>query len=234
MITRPSALLLAATVILATSTFAGENPAHIKVACVGDSITVGVGIRASDREKYGYTAQLQDLLGDKYSVNRFGKSGATMLKKGNLPYWEQAAFKSAQMHKPDIVVIVLGANDAKTRIGRNKGGNWAHKADFKDNYVEMVKVFQNPESKPKVYVCYPIPAYENKHAISGDVVKNEIIPFIDQVAKETGATIIDLHKPLEGKPELLADGVHPNKDGAKVMAETIAAAIAAKTGEDNK
>jgi lysophospholipase L1-like esterase len=56
-------------------------------------------------------------------------------------------------------------------------------------------------------------------------MKNEQLPLLDEVAKAKNATIIDLYKALDGKKEMFPDKVHPNADGAKVMAETIAAAL---------
>ena len=63
----------------------------IRVACVGDSITYGHGIE--NRLKACYPAQLGRMLGDQWEVRNFGVSGATMLKQGDLPYWQQPAFK---------------------------------------------------------------------------------------------------------------------------------------------
>ena len=59
----------------------------IKVACVGNSVTYGHGIE--NREKNSYPAQLQRMLGNGYEVANFGKSGATLLRKGHRPYNEQ-------------------------------------------------------------------------------------------------------------------------------------------------
>ena len=53
----------------------------IKVACVGNSITYGTGI--TNRDADSYPAQLQKLLGKKYSVGNFGKPGATLLAHGH-------------------------------------------------------------------------------------------------------------------------------------------------------
>ena len=56
----------------------------IRVACVGNSVTYGLGI--SNREQYAYPVQLQQLLGDNYEVGNFGHSGATLLRIGHKPY----------------------------------------------------------------------------------------------------------------------------------------------------
>ena len=48
------------------------------------------------------------------------------------------------------------------------------------------------------------------------------------LAKRKGLPIIDLYAALSGKPEMFPDKIHPNAAGAKVMAETIEAAIFSK------
>src|ERR1043165_8271897 len=78
----------------------------IRVACVGDSITYGYGIK--DREHDSYPAQLGSLLGKKWEVQNFGVNGATALKKGTRSYSEQKSFQDALLFKPDVVVIQLG------------------------------------------------------------------------------------------------------------------------------
>ena len=60
----------------------------IRVACVGNSITYGAGIE--NRVKDSYPAQLGRMLGDRWETRNFGVSGATMLKKGDNPYWNTA------------------------------------------------------------------------------------------------------------------------------------------------
>ena len=60
-------------------------PTH--VACVGDSITAGVGSSASNRT---YPAVLQTMLGAGVQVRNFGNSGSTMLSVGDKPYQNQA------------------------------------------------------------------------------------------------------------------------------------------------
>src|SRR5262245_2052499 len=65
----------------------------IRVACVGDSITYGFGIK--DRDHNSYPAQLGALLGQKWEVRNFGVNGATALTKGTRPYVDQPAYREA-------------------------------------------------------------------------------------------------------------------------------------------
>jgi lysophospholipase L1-like esterase len=183
-----------------------------RVICLGDSTTWGAKIE--DRHANSYPAQLQKLMGDKYEVQNFGINGATLLKKGNRPCWNERRFAAALESSPDVVVVALGTNDSKPE-------NWQHKGEFAADLTELVKRFKDLPTHPMVWLCHPVPAFPGDHPIRGQVVKEEIIPLIDSVAKDQGVGVIDLHTPLAVKREFFPDTVHPNAEGARVMAETV-------------
>lgn len=70
-----------------------QKKEKIKVACIGNSITFGYGIK--DRIKDAYPEQLGRILGEEYEVKNFGISGRTLLSKGNSPYIETQAYQEA-------------------------------------------------------------------------------------------------------------------------------------------
>jgi lysophospholipase L1-like esterase len=189
----------------------------IKVACVGDSITQGVG---AQRGK-SYPAQLQGLLGDGYQVGNFGVSARTLLKKGDFPYWNEKKYQDALAMEPAIVVIMLGTNDTKPQ-------NWKFEAEFEADYRELVKSFQSLKSKPRVFVCRPVPVPGmGNYGINEENIQKEI-PRLDALAKALGCGVIDMHAALAKFPEMLPDRVHPNTAGAGEMAKAAARAIAGK------
>jgi acyl-CoA thioesterase I len=191
----------------------------VKVACVGDSITQGSGL--PDPGKNAYPSQLQSLLGDKWKVSNFGVGGRTLLKKGDFPYWNEKAYQDALALSPDVVIIMLGTNDTKPQ-------NWAHETEFVADYTELVKSFQALASKPRIYVCRPCPVIDPGNFGITEKNNKEWIKRIDKLAKDMDLGMIDMHKTLDGKPELLPDRVHPNVEGAGEMAE---AAYKALTGK---
>jgi lysophospholipase L1-like esterase len=207
---------LAGGVAAAEQAAAPINPSDykdpIRVACVGDSITYGAGVK--DRETNGYPAVLGRMLGAKWEVKNFGVSGATMLKKGDKPYTKQKAFAAALELKPNVVIIKLGTNDTKPP-------NWKNKGDFAADAKDLIAEFRKIDPKVRVYVCLPVPAYPGNWGISDETIKGEIVPILLGVAKETRATVIDLYTALSGKPQLFPDKVHPNAEGAALMAATI-------------
>ncbi|BCU77868.1 GDSL-type esterase/lipase family protein [Luteolibacter sp. LG18] len=220
-----AALLWSATPLAAFAVTGPLNPADykapVRIACVGDSITQGSG---ADRGQ-SYPDQLQDLLGERWAVKNFGVSGRTLLKNGDFPYWKEGAFKNAQAYNPDAVVIMLGTNDTKPQ-------NWSHKAEYRSDYAEMVKIFRDLPSKPKIFICRPCPVPEpGNYGINEAGVKEEIV-ILDDLAKELDLGVIDIHASLEKTPELLPDRVHPSTKGAAVMASTVYASLTGTKAPD--
>ena len=205
----------------------------IKVACIGNSITDGYGIDMNDA--YGYPAQLQKMLGKDYWVKNFGVSARTMLNKGDFPYMNEMAWKDALAFKPDIVIIKLGTNDSKPE-------NWKYGAEFKHDLQQMITTLRpdlaQPVKKknkkkatvqpagPQIFLCTPIPAFKSTWNINDSVIVNNIIPIQQEVAKEYGLQVIDLHTLFANDSDkVIDDGIHPDNKGAQKMAEIIADAI---------
>jgi lysophospholipase L1-like esterase len=208
-----SAIVAFAAVLCATALHA-QNP--IRVACVGDSITYGS--RIEGRESNSYPAVLQRLLGEKFKVRNFGVSGMTLLKKGDKPYWKNQVFKDATDFEPNIVIIKLGTNDSKPQ-------NRTNITEFASDLAAMVDHFAALETKPRIYLCLPVPVFQTLSGINEASVAGEIVPAIKKVAAEKKLPMIDLHTALSGEPSLFPDGVHPDTAGAKAIAETVYASI---------
>ena len=83
------------------------------VACVGDSITAGY--RASS-SAHTYPSVLASLLGERYKVTNLGEGGATMQVGADSPYWLRAGFRALTAAKWDVIILMLGTNDAKVRV----------------------------------------------------------------------------------------------------------------------
>jgi lysophospholipase L1-like esterase len=49
----------------------------------------------------------------------------------------------------------------------------------------------------------------------------EVIPKINEVARKKHLTVIDLYAEFGNKTALFPDGVHPDAEGARIMAEKI-------------
>jgi lysophospholipase L1-like esterase len=210
-----------ALAVLARSS-AAEAPAlqtRIRVACIGASVTFGDGI--DRREKNCYPAQLQTLLGAGYEVRNYGVNGCTMMKKGDLPFWNQKAWQETLAFNPDLVVIDLGGNDSKSQ-------NWKFKDEFAPDARAMIAALRALPAKPRVLLCLPTPVFKVMWGINDDVITKELTPILRQVAAETGAELVDLRTPLLDKQAWFPDNVHPNAQGAALIAKTVGAVIAQK------
>ena len=192
----------------------------IKVACIGNSITFGSGI--ADRPRDSYPAQLERMLGDHWIVRNFGVGGRTMLKKGDFPYWKEDAWAEAKTFLPDVVIIKLGTNDTKPQ-------NWKYADDFLKDSRAMVRELKNLTSHPKIYLCKPVPAYASRWGINDSIIVHGVIPAIEMLAKEEHLEVIDLYQALSGKASLFPDQIHPNAEGAGLMAQAISKKL---TGSD--
>ena len=195
------------------------NPNAIRVACIGNSITDGCGIM--NAESKGYPAQLQKKLGDGYEVKNFGVSARTMMNKGDIPYMKELAWKDAQAFQPNVVVIKLGTNDSKTH-------NWAKgPEEYQQSMQAMIDTLKALPSKPKIYLCSPIPAFKGSWTISDSVIVNGEMPIIQKLVKKNKCNFIDLHTLFIYKDLMLSDGIHPNAKGAEKLAEIVYEALTA-------
>lgn len=206
--------LLATFVLSGTLAFG----APVRVACVGDSITYGYGLK--DPAHDAWPVVLGRLLGSGYEVRNFGVSATTLLKRGNYPYWDRPAFKAATEFEPQIVVIVLGTNDTKPI-------NWdTHSGEFAGDAAAMIEHFADLPSHPVVWIGLPPPIFANPFTINeANAVK--IRAIWRTVAAAHHDRVIDFAPALAGKPQLFRDGVHPKVAGARLMAEIVAKALRA-------
>ena len=197
---------------------------QIKIACIGDSVTFGAGIE--DREENSFPTQLQNLLGSDCVVGNFGHSGATMLKNGHKPYWATSEFENSKKFAPDIVIIHLGLNDQ----GNN---NWPkHKDEFEQDYLDMISVYKNLPSKPKVIICKMTPTFSGHHWFEEGMRESfkEIQSKIKVIAEKASVELIDLHEPLYRFPEYFPDNLHPTKEGATIIAIKVFSGITGDYG----
>ena len=147
-------LLLSAGVLQAKNTI-------IKVACVGNSVTYGYGLK--DRDHDAYPVRLQEMLDSKYGsgrfeVGNFGRSGATLLYKGHRPYILQPEFHQALDFRPDWVVIHLGLNDTDPR-------NWPDwKEEFIPNYRALIDSFLVVNPDAHILICKMTPIFD-RHSL---------------------------------------------------------------------
>ena len=195
-----------------------------RVACIGNSITYGMML--ADPATESYPAQLQQMLGDGYEVGNFGKSGATLLRHGHRPYIAQEEWAKAKAFKGDIAVIHLGVNDTDPR-------NWPYYRDeFVSDYLALIDTLRQENPKCRIIIALLSPITHNHPRFESGTQQwqKEIQEAIKTVARVGKAQLIDFHKPLYAYPQLIPDAVHPNKEGATILARTVYSAILGNYG----
>jgi lysophospholipase L1-like esterase len=201
-------LLVSSGLLVAFLGNLGSNSTPIRVVCVGDSITEG----------FGYPNELWMLLGADYTVGNFGVGGSTVLLSSDKPYMNQSAFQDAKEFLPDIVVIMLGTNDASSNVYR-------YIDEFVADYKKLIGEFQTLSSKPEVWLVKPPPIFNNSLGPIDTNLEQGVIPRIEQVANELGLPLIDVHAALLNHPEYFLDGVHPTIQATKIIANEVNIAI---------
>jgi lysophospholipase L1-like esterase len=183
----------------------------IRIACVGDSITEGSE----------YPNDLWMLLGKNYALGNFGHGGTTVSLNTPNSYMKEPTFQEAKDFQPNIVIIMLGTNDALSSFH-------IYNSFFVDDYLKLINEFQALASKPRIWLVLPPPIFNNGTGLSTEFFEQNVIPNIERAANKTNLPIINVYTALINHPECFPDGVHPNNKGSQLIAKEVFNAIAAK------
>jgi lysophospholipase L1-like esterase len=183
-----------------------------RVACLGDSIT----------QDTGYPADLQMLLGNNSTVGNFGVSGSTVNFHSGEAYYYEPAFHNAKVFLPTTVIIMLGTNDAHADV-------YQYVNNFVADYETIIESMDAISSKPQIFLVEPPPIFNNTLGINGATFAQGIIPRIKEIADQTGLPVINVYTPLLNHSAYFPDGIHPNSEGAQVIANIIYAAISSNS-----
>ena len=189
-----------------------------RVACVGDSLTWGFSL--PDPRRLSYPALLQELLGTDYEVRNFGCNGASVRCDADLPYVETLAYGESRAWNPDIVLLMLGSNDATP-------WDW-DVAAFRFNYERLVTSYCELPTQPRVILIAPIRMFRvmgcTFGGLSPEILEEGVRSVIHEVAGECGLPCIDLVG-LFTDARYCYDGVHPIVEGTRLMAEAVSMTI---------
>jgi len=187
----------------------------INIGCVGDSITAGAH---SSSSAHAYPQQLGQILEakypGKYQVTNLGACGSTMLKSADSPYWKRSQFSALVKGTWDIIVIMLGTNDAKD-AGDRGPHNWPHNCStapgfaaedclFTKDYASMIELVRTlgNGSVPDVYVNVPPPLmHPGVYGMNATVINDvfpKLVPFIAKENKVPASNVIDVYSGMGG------------------------------------
>ena len=189
-----------------------------RIACVGDSITWGFTI--VNRRKYSYPALLQQRLGADYEVRNFGQNDAAARFDADTPYVKKRVYQESLAWNPDVVLLMLGSNDTKKR-------NWNPEI-FRRDYKRIVESYLKLPSQPRVILIAPIQIFQPMHipllGLYTETMENGVRPAIREIAAEMGLELVDLVN-LFTDSNYMMDGVHPQREGARMLEEAIYSGI---------
>lgn len=186
-------------VIILTSPSLAITKAPIKILIIGDSLTEGYGV--TKEEAYPY--QVEVLLkkkGKNVKVINAGSSGSTTASASSRLKWHIRS-------KPHILILSLGANDGLRGIKvKSTKKNLSRVISLASSHG--IKVLLAGMKLPYNYGKKYRQEFEK---VFKDLVKEHGIGFIPFLLKGVGG-VKDLNLP---------DGIHPNKKGHQIIAQTV-------------
>ena len=189
-----------------------------RVACIGDSITWEFTLLNPWRQSY--PALLQEKLGSEYEVRNFGYNDASARFDADTPYVNKRVYQESLKWNPDIVLLMLGTNDTKTR-------NWDPDV-FRRDYRRIVESYRTLPSGPRVILIAPIRIFHIMGkpilGVHPETMEEGVRPAIREIAADTGLELVDLRDLFEDS-RYCRDGVHPQRTGARMLAEAIFSGI---------
>lgn len=224
-----AALLLGCTTLRAP---ASPKPGKRRVACVGDSLSYGCTIPLFWLRRY--PAVLGRLLGPDHQVGVFAVNDRTLQDSGNKPFRRERAFRQSLAFRPDVVVLLLGTNDAKDR-------NWVSPEAFRAQYAALIAAYRALPSSPRILICAPPKAFPPPCpplGLPGAAARDripEIGALIAELAREEGLEWVDLYTLTKDRRELLGpDGLHFNAKGARAAANEVCSLLKRRPSEETR
>ena len=193
-----------------------KEPEPVSVAMVGDSIFYGTWAPNSENETI--EACLRKILPEGSAVYNFGVSGATLQDEADQPYRAEPAYQESLASGADEFIIMLGTNDAKRH-------NWDPER-YAAEYRAFVKEYIDRSDTGHVYAAIPPIVFEDpvSHVYNFSIMPeavSQLPQIITETAEELGIGVIDLYTLTKDHPEWFWDGVHPNAEGNRAIADEI-------------
>ena len=200
----------------------------IDVTAIGDSITYGAYM--DNKLTDSWPGQMQTYLGDRYSVDNFGVSGATVT---SVPNYESRQFKTHSNYTAsladggDVVIIAFGINDADAATPTVD--NWSSNKQFIKDYVELIDSYKALETKPQIIITTTLECLDSGYAQTNARLRTNLLYLEWYLAELTGAIVIDTNAKMldctgedkEYSDYILSDKIHPNYEGYTKMSKII-------------
>ena len=174
------------------------------VAFLGDSYTVGTGA-TTERDRWTSTlARTMEWDEHNYGVGGTNYGTAGQFDGGN-PYTDRVPTIVAAA--PDMVIVSGGRNEMSAEQEPGIAATFQElRAGLPDADIVAVSPFWDDDAP-----------YPDRLTELGEVIRAEV--------EAVGGRYLEVGNPLEGRPDLISDGVHPNDEGYALLAETVQDAL---------
>lgn len=181
------------------------------VVCVGDGMTHGSSCTNTNIDRYNYAVYLQKMLGFEYYVANWGLPNVTAQS-----YEQSKEYQLSISYSPDVVIMMLGFNDANP-----SSGIWKT-AESKETYIQamirMVKAYRNANSSVQIYLVSP--AYKAP-SMRWEENLVELTEVTRSIASDLSETFIDVHSVSKEQDWPFPDGKHLKNEGYELLANAI-------------
>ena len=200
LLNRITGYVLVLLLTLAGDVFAAETTQEkIVVLALGDSLTAGFGVDAEEN----FPSRLQvkiDNAGLAYKVVNAGVSGDTTAGGVRRINW-------LMKHKPQIVILALGANDGLRGLSTD---------EMRSNLETMIRISQKHGARVLLAGMKALPNYGEDYILKFESVYPELAKKYD---------LVYLPFLLEGvagvRKYTRPDGLHPTGSGYKIIADLV-------------
>lgn len=174
--------------------------AQKKLVVLGDSLTEGYGVAKQAAFPAVLEKKLHESGKKEWTIINAGVSGSTTASGLSRMKW---VFKS----KPDVVLLALGAND---------GLRGLKVEDSEKHLAQSIEYAQAQKVKVILGGLYMPPNY-------GKDYTDKFKKMYESLAKKYKVTFIPfILDKVAGNPKYnLADGIHPNEEGHKIIADNV-------------
>lgn len=192
----------------------GTKP-KFRVACVGDSTTWGT--YETRAKGVTYPDWLAKLGRRELQVGNFGVGAKTLLRRSGRAWCETGELEQAIAFQPDVVVIMFGVNEIAC-------------PDLLDEFLPdalwLVEQLKRAIPHVNIFLATPTPlAPEKEKSRENEELRTKIIPDLQQVAQMTGCRMIDVNANYPATLGYLPDGIHPNAQGNRLIAQLVFSSI---------
>jgi lysophospholipase L1-like esterase len=122
---------------------------------------------------------------------------------------------------------MLGTNDANRAISQNE-------ESFETDYSQLVSAFEQLDGKQLIWVVKSPPIFTNNASYNNSYLEGTVLPQIDNLADQMNLPTVDMYSALGNHADFFVDGVHPDDNGASIIALNVYDAITLPDGSPDE